>query len=223
MCEDVAMKNEFIRHGGFSPQQWVLGKAPKSFGDLGVLESQVGGAAQFGRRSDMRFAARKAFVHEDCSRRSRAAVLRKAAPIHTSYQVGDIVVYTDSIAEQEKDPTWSSAARIIGFEDKTAWLIHQGIPIAAALSPLTPRTTAELLAHQVLTRGQLNMTLWKVKEANSKDSLISEENMTKCSAGQKHLDREQPHLPHLRHQSREEDKDPEAEEDHRLKIEEYPT
>ena len=30
MCEDVAMKNEFIRHGGFSPQQWVLGKAPKS-------------------------------------------------------------------------------------------------------------------------------------------------------------------------------------------------
>ena len=39
------------------------------------------------------------------------------------------------------------------------------------------------------------MTLWKVKEANSKDSLISEEKMTKCSAGQKHLDREQPHLP----------------------------
>ena len=71
-------------------------------GDLGVLESQVGGAAQFGRRSDMRFAARKAFVHEDCSRRSRAAVLRKAAPIHTSYQVGDIVVYTDSIAKQER-------------------------------------------------------------------------------------------------------------------------
>lgn len=88
----------------------------------------------------MRFAARKAFVHEDCSRRSRAAVLRKAAPIHTSYyQVGDR----------------SSAARIIGFEDKTAWLIHQGIPIAAALSRLTPCTTAELLAHQVLTRGHL--------------------------------------------------------------------
>ena len=125
--------------------------------------------------------------------------------------------------EAGKDPTWSSAARIIGFEDKTAWLIHQGIPIAAALSRLRPCTTAKLLAHQVLTRGQLNMTLWKVKEANSKDSLISEENMTKCSAGEKHLDREQPHLPHLRHQSREEDKDPEAEEDHRLKIEEYPT
>ena len=51
----------------------------------------------------MRFAARKVFVHEDCSRRSRAAVLRKAAPIHTSYQVGDIVVvYTDSIAKQER-------------------------------------------------------------------------------------------------------------------------
>ena len=91
--------------------------------------------------------------------------------------------------EAGKDPT-SSAARIIGFEDKTAWLIHQGIPIAAALSRLRPCTTAELLAHQVLTRGQLNMTLWKVKEANSKDSLISEENLTKCSAGQKHLDRE---------------------------------
>ena len=90
MCEDVATKNEFIRRGGFSSQQWVLGKAPRGvgqildeqeLGDLGVLESQVGGAAQFGRRSDMRFAARKVFVHEDCSRRSRAAVLRKAAPI----------------------------------------------------------------------------------------------------------------------------------------------
>lgn len=138
----------------------------------------------------MRFAARKAFVHEDCSRRSRAAVLRKAAPIQSSWRYRRVHRLD---REAGKDPTWSSAARITGFEDKTAWLIHQGIPIAAALSRLRPCTTAELLAHQVLTRGQLNMTLWKVKEANSKDSLISEENMTKCSAGQKHLDREQPH------------------------------
>ena len=134
MREVVATKNEFIRHGEFSPQQWVLGKAPRGvgqildeqeFGDLAVL-SQVDGATQFGRRSDMRFAARKAFVHEDCSRRSRAAVLRKAAPIHASYQVVDIVVYRLD-REAGKDPTWSSAARIRG-EDKTAWLIHQGIP-----------------------------------------------------------------------------------------------
>ena len=34
MCEDVATKNEFIRHGGFSPQQWVLGKAPRGVGQI---------------------------------------------------------------------------------------------------------------------------------------------------------------------------------------------
>ena len=34
MCEDVATKNEFIRHGGFSSQQWVLGKAPRGVGQI---------------------------------------------------------------------------------------------------------------------------------------------------------------------------------------------
>ena len=144
----------------------------------------------------MRFAARKAFARGLQPQISRRCTQEGSTHPHklSSWRYRRVHRLD---REAGKDPTWSSAARIIGFEDKTAWLIHQGIPIAAALSRLRPCTTAELLAHQVLTRGQLNMTLWKVKEANSKDSLISEENMTKCSAGQKHLDREQPHLPHL--------------------------
>ena len=111
MCEVVATKNEFIRHGGFSPQQWVLGKAPRGvgqildeqeLGDLGVLESQVDGATQFGRRSEMRFAARKAF---SCTRTAAADL----APLysgrqHPSTQVIKLEISscTDSIAKQER-------------------------------------------------------------------------------------------------------------------------
>ena len=122
-------------------------------GDLGVLESQVGGAAQFGRRSDMRFAARKAFARGLQPQISRRCTQEGSTHPHklSSWRYRRVHRLD---REAGKDPT-SSAARIIGFEDKTAWLIHQGIPIAAALSRLRPCTTAELLAHQVLTRGHL--------------------------------------------------------------------
>ena len=81
-------KNEFMRVGGFSPTQWVLGRLPRGvghvldeeeLGQLGVLSGRLDATTAFGRQAEFRHTARKAFVHEDCSRRVRKTVLRKSA------------------------------------------------------------------------------------------------------------------------------------------------
>ena len=102
MAECVIAKNEFTRIGGFAPVQWVLGRMPQGIGHildeeelghLGVLSSMQDGATEFGRRAEFRHTARKAFVHEDYSRRMRSALLRKSGPLPGKYQAGDLVCY----------------------------------------------------------------------------------------------------------------------------------
>ena len=88
MLEAHVAKNEFMRVGGFSPTQWVLGRLPRAvghvldeeeLGQLGVLSGRLDATTAFGKQAEFRHTARKAFVHEDCSRRVRKTVLRKGA------------------------------------------------------------------------------------------------------------------------------------------------
>ena len=46
-------------------------------------------------------------------------------------------------------------SKIIGFDNKTVWVVHQGVPVATSLARLRPCTSAEVLAFQVLNRGNL--------------------------------------------------------------------
>ena len=109
--------------------------------DLGVLQGQLDGPSQFARRTQLRTAARKAFVKEDCGRRVARAVLRKAAPLPGDYCAGDLVCY------QRADEGWSTACRIIGFDGgKGVRLLHGGVPVCAGLDRLRPATSAEALA-----------------------------------------------------------------------------
>ena len=74
-------KNSMLRHGGYSPSQWVLGKTPRgppSFmeenngSDLGSFEDQVDPESRFALLHKAREEAKKAFTHLDTSKRAKS-------------------------------------------------------------------------------------------------------------------------------------------------------
>ena len=67
-AESLAEKNEYLRRGGFSPSQLVLGKSPRGvghllddeeIGHLGVIEGMLDGETTFALRAQYRLTARK--------------------------------------------------------------------------------------------------------------------------------------------------------------------
>ena len=138
----------------------------EEIGHLGVLEGMLEGETDFALRAKYRLTARKEYIKQDCSMRAARARLRQSAPIPMQYRAGDLVCFrreqrrqddtsTNRTTRTNKEPSqvWSSPARIIGFENKTVWVICEGVPVATAEDKLRPCTAAELLAHQVLSRG----------------------------------------------------------------------
>ena len=72
----VATKNAMLNIGGFSPDQWVLGKqlrpvgpltAEDEHGRLGVHEELLDPRTEFAHREELRLHAQRAFVEVDCS------------------------------------------------------------------------------------------------------------------------------------------------------------
>ena len=79
MIECQVIKNKFVRHGGFSPSQWVFGRQPRGIGhllgedelgELGVLSGAMDPSTAFGRSIEYRHMTRKAYVHADTSGRA---------------------------------------------------------------------------------------------------------------------------------------------------------
>ena len=121
-----------IRRGGFSPSQWVVGRAPGGFGHvldedelgrLGVLEAQTGPHGEFALKSAYRLTARKAYVKEDCARRAAKLLLRTRAPLPGNYSAGDMVCFRKEQGASEPSSVWSSPARIIGFEGNSLGIV----------------------------------------------------------------------------------------------------
>ncbi len=90
VAEATSTKNNLSRNCGFSPAQWVFCTLPRGpgdqfdedeFADLGPLQGQLDSGTAFARRAELRAAARRAFVKEDCGRRVARAILRKVAPL----------------------------------------------------------------------------------------------------------------------------------------------
>ena len=159
-------KNEAVRRGGFSPSQWVLGRAPRGvghlldedeLGQLGALHPKEDDAAgDFAIRSKYRLSARKAFVKEDCGRKASAALLRKAAPIMGAYEPGDLVCYRKDQGGTEASTRWSAPSRILGMEgSKGVWVICATVPVLTALDKLRPCSTSETLAWTVINREEI--------------------------------------------------------------------
>ena len=100
--ERCATKNSLLRHGGYSPSQWVLGKAPRGVpslmdeeghADLGSTQDTIDPESRFALQHQARAEAKKALVRMDTSKRVQRALLRNAKPIPYEYAVWDIVTF----------------------------------------------------------------------------------------------------------------------------------
>ena len=100
-CTNSVM-NDGVRKGGFAASQWVLGKFPRSpgdifnedeFADLGCVTEKVDGESAFYRLTQVRLACKKAFAEADCSQKNASITLRKAAPAPGEYAVGDLICF----------------------------------------------------------------------------------------------------------------------------------
>ena len=120
--ECCATKNHLLRTGGYSPAQWVLGKAPKGvpslvdeegWADLGSIQDSLDPESKFALQHQARAEAKKAFVHMDTSKRVQRALLRNAKPIPQTYAVGDVVTFR---RDKSGKAVWSPASRVIGHE-----------------------------------------------------------------------------------------------------------
>ena len=80
--------------------------------------------------------------------------MRNSGPLPGKYAAGDLVCYRIE-RDSNGTPSWSGVSRIIGFDGKTVWVTHRGVPVATSLGKLRPCTSAEVLAYQVLSKGTL--------------------------------------------------------------------
>ena len=118
--------NDNARKGGFAPSQWVLGKFPRSVGnvfdadewaDIGLQQEKVDPHSAFNRLARIRLACQEGHAQVDCSRKVAAVTCRKAAPLPGNYKVGDLVSFKrEAGSHGDPEEKWSSATRIIGFE-----------------------------------------------------------------------------------------------------------
>ena len=86
----------------------------------------------------------KAFVRQDCSARLARARLRQSGPINVEFKAGDLIMY-----RKAEGPRWRGPGRIIGFDLRVLWTLHQGTPVAVATGRARPANVSEILAHMV--------------------------------------------------------------------------
>ena len=137
ISECVSVKNDLIRHHGYSPAQHVLGKAPRRPGsclddaeDVGTLKAMTDETNPFYTRYRARAEAKKAFIHLETSKRVAKALAKNAAPILHDYQVGDLVVYRRDNVLGVQGTVWSTTSRIIGKESEhSIWVLNEGLPV----------------------------------------------------------------------------------------------
>jgi hypothetical protein len=156
--EVLMVKNNASRVGGFSPSQWVLGKAPRSdpspfseerFAELGALEAQHNPESIFALQHLARQEAQKAFVYLDCSKRVQRAMTKNTSPFPRDFEVGDLVTFRRD--NQRGGTKWSPTSRVIGHEgERNLWLLCGNVPVLVANQNVKVATPSEALAHSVL-------------------------------------------------------------------------
>ena len=156
--EVCTVKNNTSRVGGFSPSQWVLGKAPRldpsplseeRFAELGAIEAQHNPESIFAFQHLARQEAQKAFVYLDCSKRVQRAMTKNASPFPRVFEVGDLVTFRRD--NQRGGTRWSPTCRVIGHEgERNIWLLCGNVPVLVASQNVKIATPNEALAHAVL-------------------------------------------------------------------------
>ena len=152
------MKNDSARVGGFSPSQWVLGRAPRGVASLmseedhaqlGAIQARHDPSSIFALQHLARIEAQKAFVHLDCSRRVQRALTRNASVFDREFNIGDLVTFRRD--NQRGGTSWSPTCRVIGHENqKNIWLLCGNVPVLVASHNIRNASPSEALAQSVL-------------------------------------------------------------------------
>ena len=154
----LGVKNDSARVGGFSPSQWVLGRAPRGaaslmseedHAQLGAIQARHDPSSIFALQHLARIEARKAFVHLDCSRRVQRALTRNASVFDREFNIGDLVTFRRD--NQRGGTSWSPTCRVIGHENqKNIWLLCGNVPVLVASHNIRIASPSEALAQSVL-------------------------------------------------------------------------
>ena len=148
-------KNSLSRVKGFSPEQAVLGVAPRLPGSIVscaplsshmLAEGDDPEGQAFQRSLELRTSARKAFIEADNSSAFRRALLRRSRPIRGPFEPGDLVLYWKRVgANLRRDRgRWHGPARVLMLDGRhVIWLSHAGKLIRASPEQLRPASLRE--------------------------------------------------------------------------------
>ena len=149
-----AAKNDLRRRCGYSPSQWVFGKAPRVPEDLqdpdggGHVLWDVSEDAKYQRQSAMRAAARVAFHESQTDGRLRKALLQRSRVATRPLEVGESVHFWHKPKNRRRG-CWSGPAVIVGKEGGNYWLSKGGrcrLTSAEHIRPTTAEEVGALLA-----------------------------------------------------------------------------
>ena len=154
----LMVKNDSSRVGGFSPAQWVRGRAPRGmssvmseeqFAELGAIEARHDPSSIFSLQHMARIEAQKAYVHLDCSRRVQRALTKNASVVPREFSMGDLVTFQRD--NHRGHTSWSPTSRVIGHEGpKNLWLLCGNVPVLVVSQNVRIASPSEALAQAVL-------------------------------------------------------------------------
>ncbi|CAE7340119.1 unnamed protein product, partial [Symbiodinium sp. CCMP2456] len=146
-------KNDLRRKCGYSPSQWVFGKAPRLPEDLRdpdggeELVWDVTQDAKFQRQAAMRAAARVAFHKSQVDQRLQKALLQRTRVASRPYEIGETVHFWFKPKNRRKGE-WSGPAVIVGKEGGNYWLSKGGrcrLTSPEHVRPTTPEEVGSFL------------------------------------------------------------------------------
>jgi hypothetical protein len=148
-------KNSLMRQKGFSPEQIVLGKAPKIPASLSSDENTVTHdlalgddpeSESFRKTLEVRTLAKQAFLMTDNDQAIRRALLRRSCPVRGPFEPGQLVMYwvKRPKASRQEAGRWHGPAKVIVQESQTAvWLSHAERLFKCAPESIRPASLRE--------------------------------------------------------------------------------
>lgn len=147
-------RNNLARRSGFSPAQWVLGRSIRLPADvceeaevarIGAQSAAETPTTRFFRKSQLRMAAREAFMKASNDSALRRAELRKIRPTRGPFRIGDYVFFYDQADTVAGPNHWRGVARVVGREgSRIVWLSHRGLLVAASPEHLSHANEDEI-------------------------------------------------------------------------------
>ena len=174
LIQVCSAKNSLARVKGYSPEQAVLGIAPRlpasvvSNEDASSHSAAAGDVEneRFRESLELRCLAQRAFVETDNCNSLRRALLRRVRPVRNNFEVGDWVLYwrrTSGNMRRERGK-WYGPARVVVVEgSRVVWLSHGNRLVRASPEQIRPATLREWKAIQMSDETKVSPQEWLVK------------------------------------------------------------